>query len=39
VRAGDLYVAAPATVPAGTGFIVVQDLQGAVEFELTLTQR
>lgn len=37
---GDLYVKAPTTVPAGTGFIVVQDLQGAaVEFELTLTQR
>ncbi|HEX2058210.1 MAG TPA: hypothetical protein VHI71_07560 [Actinomycetota bacterium] len=37
---GDLYVDAPATVPAGTGFIVVQDLQGGnVNFELTLTQR
>ncbi|HEV2757811.1 MAG TPA: hypothetical protein VG318_18785 [Actinomycetota bacterium] len=37
---GELYVKAPATVPAGTGFIVVQDIQGgAVDFELTLTQR
>lgn len=37
---GDLYVPTPATVPAGTGFIVVQDLQGGnVDFELTLTQR
>lgn len=37
---GDLYAEAPTTVPAGTGFIVVQDLQGgAVDFELTLTQR
>lgn len=36
---GELYVKAPTTVPAGTGFIVVQDLQGAnVDFELTLTQ-
>ncbi|MDQ3915927.1 MAG: hypothetical protein M3323_11485 [Actinomycetota bacterium] len=37
---GDLYVKAPTTVPAGTGYIVVQDLQGgAVDFELTLIQR
>ncbi|HEX2293901.1 MAG TPA: hypothetical protein VHN37_01180 [Actinomycetota bacterium] len=37
---GELYVGAPTTVPAGTGFIVVQDLNGAnVDFELTLTQR
>ncbi|MFN2587278.1 MAG: hypothetical protein ABR613_04035 [Actinomycetota bacterium] len=37
---GDLYVKAPTTVPAGTGYVVVQDLQGgAVDFELTLTQR
>lgn len=37
---GELYVNPPATVPAGTGFIVVQDLSGAaVDFELTLTQR
>lgn len=37
---GELYVPPPATVPAGTGFIVVQDIQGgAVDFELTLTQR
>ena len=37
---GDLYVNPPTTVPAGTGYIVVQDLQGgAVDFELTLTQR
>jgi hypothetical protein len=37
---GELYVAPPATVPAGTGFIVVQDIQGGnVDFELTLTQR
>jgi hypothetical protein len=36
---GELYVPAPATVPAGTGFIVVQDITGgAVDFELTLTQ-
>jgi hypothetical protein len=37
---GDLYAKAPTTVPAGTGFIVVQDLQGGnVDFTLTLTQR
>ena len=37
---GDLYVNPPATVPAGTGYIVVQDTTGAaVDFELTLTQR
>lgn len=36
---GELYVESPATVPIGTGYIVVQDLQGgAVEFELTLTR-
>ena len=36
---GELYVESPTTVPAGTGYIVVQDLiGGAVEFELTLTQ-
>ena len=36
---GDLYVPSGTTVPVGTGFIVVQDIQGgAVEFELTLTQ-
>lgn len=37
---GELFVPSPTTVPSGTGFIVVQDLQGGnVEFELTLTQR
>lgn len=37
---GELYVPAPTTVPAGTGYIVVQDLQGGnVDFELTLTQK
>lgn len=37
---GELYVPAPTTVPAGTGYIVVQDLSGGnVNFELTLTQR
>lgn len=37
---GELYVPAPTTVPAGTGFIVVQDIQGGnLDFELTLTQR
>ncbi|HEX2195828.1 MAG TPA: hypothetical protein VHJ76_02790 [Actinomycetota bacterium] len=37
---GELYVGAPTTVPPGTGFIIVQDLQGGnVDFELTLTQR
>jgi hypothetical protein len=36
---GELYVPSPATVPAGTGYIVVQDIQGgAVEFDLTLSQ-
>ena len=36
---GELYVESPATVPAGTGYILVQDIiGGAVEFELTLTQ-
>ena len=36
---GDLYVTGAATLPAGTGFIVVQDIQGgAVEFELTIKQ-
>jgi hypothetical protein len=37
---GELYAKAPGTMPAGTGYIVVQDLQGgAVDFELTLTQK
>ncbi len=37
---GELYVGAPTTVPSGTRFIVVQDLQGVnVAFEATLTQR
>lgn len=37
---GDLYLNPPTTVPAGTGYIVVQDhFGGAVDFELTLTQR
>lgn len=37
---GELYVPAPTTVPAGTKFIVVQDLGGgAVDFKLTLTQQ
>lgn len=37
---GELYAEAPTTVPANTGFIVVQDLTGGnVNFELTLTQR
>ena len=36
----DLYVNPPVTVPAGTGYIVVQETTGvAVDFELTLTQR
>lgn len=36
----EVYAKAPATVPAGIGYIVVQDLYGAaVDFELTLTQR
>jgi hypothetical protein len=37
---GELYANPPTTVPAGTGYIVVQDLfGGAVDFELTLTQK
>ena len=36
---GELYVGAPTTVPAGTGYIVVQDLNGAAfDFKLLLTQ-
>lgn len=36
---GELYLKPPLVVPAGTGFIIVQDLQGANgSFELKLTQ-
>lgn len=36
----ELYLNPPVVVPAGTGYIVVQDLQGGnVNFKLTLTQK